>query len=346
MRVLMTGDKGYIGTILAPMLIERGHQVVGMDSDLYENCTFGQEMPALPSIRKDIRDIQAFDLEGFDAVIHLAALSNDPLGNLNPELTYEINFTASVELARMAKEAGIERFLFSSSCSTYGAAGDGMLSEEAEFNPVTPYGRSKVLVEQEVARLADSTFSPTFLRNATAYGISPRHRFDIVLNNLVAWAYTTGLVYLKSDGTPWRPIVHVEDISRAFVAVLEAPREKIHNQAFNVGINSENYRISELAEIVKETVPGCRIEYAKDAEPDKRTYRVNFDKINRVLPEFQPVWNARRGAQQLFEAYVNNQIKLEEFEGPRYKRIDQIKQLLTTGKLDDSLRWREVHQVA
>ena len=341
MRILVTGHKGYIGTVLVPMLIAKGHAVVGLDSDLYQRCTFGDDLPEIDSIRKDLRDVQAADVEGFDAVMHLAALSNDPLGNLNPNLTYEINYKASVKLAKLAKEVGVPRFLFSSSCSTYGAAGDDILTEEAEFNPVTPYGHSKVLVESEVATLADENFSPTYLRNATAYGVSPRHRFDIVLNNLVAWACTTGLVYLKSDGSPWRPIIHVQDIARAFIAILDAPREVVHNQAFNVGIDAENYRIRELAEIVRETVPGCRVEYASDAEPDKRSYRVNFGKIARLVPEFQPEWNARRGAQELYAAYQKYGVKLDEFEGPKYKRIDHIKQLLSSGELDSTLRWTE-----
>jgi len=342
MRILVTGDKGYIGTILVPMLVSEGHDVVGLDSDLYERCTYGDELPKVKSIRKDLRDIEAADLDEFDAIMHLAALSNDPLGNLNPDLTYEINHRASVNLARLAKEMGVPRFLFSSSCSSYGAAGEEMLTENAEFNPVTPYGHSKVLAEKEVAELADDNFSPTFLRNATAYGISPRMRFDIVLNNLVAWAYSTGKILIKSDGTPWRPIIHIEDIARAFIAILNAPRDVTHNQAFNVGRNDQNYRIRELAEIVRETVPNCQIEYAADAGPDKRTYRVDFSKIEQMIPEFKPVWNARLGAQELYGAYRKSELQVDEFEGPRYKRIDHIKKLLNEGQLDQTLRWTKV----
>jgi len=341
MRILVTGHRGYIGTKLVPMLITEGHTIVGLDSDFYERCTFGEELLEVPSIRKDIRDVDLKDLNGFDAIFHLAALSNDPLGNLNPELTYEINYSASVRLAQLAKQVGTPRFLFSSSCSTYGAAGDEILTEDAEFHPVTPYGHSKVLTEQNIAKLADQNFSPTFLRNATAYGVSPRHRFDIVLNNLVAWAFTTGLVYIKSDGSPWRPIIHIEDISQAFIAILNAPRELVHNQAFNVGRNEENYQIRDLAEIVSQVVPNCRVEYAKDASPDKRTYRVDFGKIARLLPDFKPQWNARRGAEELLTAYQKYGLKLEEFEGPKYKRIDHIKQLMSTGHLDGNLRWVE-----
>ena len=341
MRVLVTGHQGYIGTVMVPMLQEEDHEVVGIDSNLYEKCTFGDDVPEILTLRKDIRDIQASDLQGFDAIIHLAGLSNDPLGDLNPELTYAINHKASVRLAVLAKEVGIRRFIFSSSCSTYGAGGQDMLNENAEFHPVTPYGHAKVLVEQDVAKLADAKFSPTFLRNATAYGVSPRLRFDLVLNNLVAWAFTTGLVYIKSDGSPWRPIVHIEDISRAFIAVLHAPREKVQNQAFNVGVTQENYRIRELAEIVRETVPGCRIEYAKDGGPDKRCYRVDCTKLANTLSEYQPQWNARRGAEQLYAAYKGIGICLEDFEGPRYKRVDHIKQLLSAGRLDPTLRWQE-----
>ncbi|NEO71178.1 SDR family oxidoreductase [Moorena sp. SIO3H5] len=340
MRVLVTGHKGYIGTVMVPMLLAQGYDVFGLDSDLFEKSTFGEGIREIPELKKDIRDLTATELEGFDALIHLAGLSNDPLGNLNPDLTYQINHAASVHLAKLAKAAGIERFVFSSSCSNYGAGGDNWLTEESSFNPVTPYGISKVRVEQDVTQLADDNFSPTFLRNATAYGVSPRLRFDLVLNNLVAWAFTTGQVYIKSDGTPWRPIVHIEDISQAFIAVLEAPREVVHNQAFNVGRNEDNYRIRELAEIVKETVPGCEIEYAKDAGPDKRCYRVDCSRIIQTLPEFKPQWNARRGAQELYQAYQTVGLTLEEFEGPRYQRIAHIKQLLSTSRLDQTLRWR------
>ena len=341
MRVLVTGHRGYIGAVLVPMLLQDGHEVVGLDSDLYERCNFGNFNSEVPFIRKDVRDIEFSDLEGYDAIVHLAGLSNDPLGDLNPRLTYEINYMASLNLARLAKTAGIRRFVFSSSCSNYGASGENIIDERAKFNPVTPYGRSKVFVERDVSKLADSRFSPTFLRNATAYGLSPRLRFDLVLNNLVAWAFTTGQVHLKSDGTPWRPIVHIEDISLACLAVLNAPLDLVHNESFNVGITEENYQIRELAEIVKETVPGSHVEFAECAGPDKRCYRVDCGKLLRTLPQYKPKWNARRGAIQLYETYKEVGLKLEDFEGPRYKRIDHIKQLISGGKLDTDLRWIE-----
>jgi nucleoside-diphosphate-sugar epimerase len=338
-RVLITGHHGYIGSVLLRMLSEAGHEVVGLDSDFFVNNRFVGRVAVVPSLLRDLRDIGPADMAGFEAVLHLAALSNDPLGDLNPELTYKINHEASMQLARLAKKAGVSRFLFSSSCSMYGAAGPEMLDENAPFNPVTPYAKSKVLVEKQLTGLADQNFSPVFLRNTTAYGVSPFMRFDIVLNNLVAWAYTTGKVLIHSDGTPWRPLIHVEDICRAFMAVLEAPREAIHNQAFNVGITEENYQVRDLAQIVQETVPGCTVEYSANGGPDPRSYRVNFSKIKNALPGFQPKWNVRRGAQELYAACRESNLTLEDFDGPRFKRITHIRKLLADGRLDACLRW-------
>ncbi len=340
MRVLVTGHHGYIGSVLVPMLQAAGHEVVGLDAYYFEGCTLGEEPPEVPALRLDVRDVTPEHLEGFDAVIHLAALSNDPLGDLRPECTYQVNYEATVHLARCAKQAGVPRFLYSSSCSLYGASDDGFLTEEAPFRPVTPYGHSKILAEQALARLADETFSPTYLRNATAYGASPRLRGDLVVNNLVGYAVTTGEVLIKSDGTPWRPLVHVEDIARAFLAVLHAPRERVHNEAFNVGRTEENYQIREVAEIVQQAVPGSRVRFAEGAGPDKRNYRVDCSKIQRVLPEYRPQWTVVEGVAQLRDAYQANRLTLEVFTSARFLRIKRVLELQRAGLLDADLRWR------
>jgi nucleoside-diphosphate-sugar epimerase len=312
MRILVTGHEGYIGTVLVPLLLSAGHEVVGLDSNLFGRCTFSDGVPAIPSIQKDVRDVNLTDLDGFDGIIHLAGLSNDPLGDLNPELTYEINHAASVRLAMLAKQAGVQRFVFSSSCSNYGAGGMEMLTEESPFNPITPYGLSKVRVEQDVSKLADDRFSPTFLRNATAFGVSPRLRFDLVLNNLVAWAYATSRVHIKGDGTAWRPIVHITE---------------------------DNYQIRDLADIVEATVPNTTIEYANGGIADQRCYRVDCSKIRRMLPAFQPQWDARKGALELYETFRKTNLTVEDFEGERYKRIAHIQKLLANHELDQALRW-------
>jgi nucleoside-diphosphate-sugar epimerase len=341
MRVLVTGHNGYIGSVMMPFLRSAGHDVVGLDSFYFEDCVLGQDVSTFPSLRKDLRDVTAHDLAGFDAICHLGGLSNDPLGDLKPDWTHDINHRGSLHLATLAKDAGVRRFLFSSSCSMYGAnSTDDLLTEDAPLNPLTPYAVSKVRLEQDLTKLGEDRFSPVFLRNATAYGVSPHLRADIVLNNLVAWAFTTGKVRIMSDGTPWRPIVHIEDICRAFAAMLDAPRELIHNQAYNIGLNSENYQVRQLADLVKETVPGCEIEYAGKGGPDPRNYRVNFARLAKTFPDLKFQWSARRGAQQLYAAFKQVGLKFEDLQGRKFIRLNQLKHLLSADKLDDTLRWK------
>lgn len=347
MRVLVTGHKGYLGSVMVPFLQGAGHEITGLDSCFFENCTLGPPNEAIPELRLDIRDVQVEHLAGFDAVIHLAALCNDPLGNLNPESTYEINHRASVRVAQLAKIAGVSRFLFASSCSLYGvSSANTMLTETAQFNPITPYGETKVLVERDVALLADEKFCPTFMRNATAYGFSPRLRADIVINNLVGYACTTGEVLIQSDGTPWRPLVHAEDIARAFLAVLEAPSEVVLNEAFNVGRNDENYQIRELADMVQQVVAGSKVTYMPGGGPDPRCYRVDCTKIARALPSFKPQWNARRGIEQLYDAYKKHSLTADQFLGSRYLRIKHIQDLAHRGMIDTTLRWTKTGVIA
>jgi nucleoside-diphosphate-sugar epimerase len=339
MKVLMTGHQGYIGSVMAPFFRAAGHSVTGLDIGLFQGCFCGDPPAEFPTLRIDLRDITPHSLVGFDAVVHLAALSNDPLGNVNTQVTYDINHLASVRLAEAAKAAGIPRYLYASSCSLYGVAGDDLVAENAEFHPVTAYGESKVRAERDISRLADDKFSPVFLRNATAYGFSPSLRVDIVVNSLVGYALTTGEVFIQSDGTPWRPLVHIEDISQAFLLALTAPREKIHNEAFNVGSSLENYRIRDVAEIVRNVVPGCQIRYATDGGPDARCYRVDCSKIARVFPDFRLQWNVEKGARQLYDAYQKFGLTKDEFLGSKFLRIKRVKELQGAGRLDDSLRW-------
>jgi nucleoside-diphosphate-sugar epimerase len=342
MRILLTGHDGYLGQPLTRLLVDAGHEVVGLDSYLYDATTLGTAVPAPAEvIRKDVRDVDPGDLDGVEAVMHLAGISNDPLGDLDASLTYDINYQGTVRLAQAAKEAGVERFIFSSSCSLYGAHGDDLLDESAEFLPVTPYGESKVLAERDLSAMAGDDFSPTYLRNATAYGSSPRFRGDLVVNNLVGHAVTRGEVYLKSDGTPWRPLVHAQDIGRAFLAVAEADRALVHDEPFNVCRTSENYQIRDVAELVEELVPDSRIVLAEKAGPDKRNYRVSGDKILERLPAYQPSWTVRTGIIELYEDFVANGLTLDQLEGPGFLRIKTVQELLEAGRLGPDLRWSD-----
>ena len=338
MKVLVTGHLGYIGVEMVTVLRDAGHEVVGLDVGFFDDCDFLAPPDDVPTLRVDLRDVTPDLLNGIDAVAHLGALSNDPLGDLSPTITYDINQHASIRLARAAKQAGVKRFLFSSSCSLYGAGADGYLDENAAFNPVTPYGESKIRVEQELASLADDAFSPTYFRNATAYGVSRRLRADIVVNNLVGHAFTTGKVLMQSDGSPWRPLVHIRDIIQAFVCALTAPKEAIHNQAFNVGQTNENYRIRQVAEMVAEVVPNCELSFAAGASPDVRNYRVDFSKIESHLPGFKAAWSLRQGIEELYEAYKRIGLTKDQWTGARYYRLPTIKGLLATKALDDQLR--------
>jgi nucleoside-diphosphate-sugar epimerase len=333
MKVLITGHLGYIGVEMVPVLRAAGHEVAGLDTGLFNECDFMSPPDDAPLLDVDLRDVTPEHLRGFDAVAHLAALSNDPLGDLNPNITDDINQHASVRLARAAKEAGVGRFLFSSSCSLYGAGGESMLDESAAFYPVTAYGESKVLVEQELSKLADESFTPVYLRNATAYGVSRRLRADIVVN-----ALTTGKVLLQSDGTPWRPLVHIRDIINAFQACLTAPKETIHNQAFNVGRTQENYQIRDVALMVRDVVPNCEVAFADGASADARNYRVSFAKIENGLPGYNPVWTLRKGIEELYERYKQAELDKETWLGPRYYRLRTVKGLQERGLLDLDLK--------
>ena len=342
MRVLVAGDRGYIGAVMVPLLSAAGHDVSGLDLGLYEGCDLGPA-PAFPSGAStravcDMRDVTAGQLAGYDAVICLAALSNDPLGDLNPGATVSVNLDGTMHLAEAAKAAGVGRFLFASSCSLYGAAGSDAVMEDADLYPVTPYGETKVQAERALSAFADDDFSPTYLRNATAYGASPRLRLDIVVNNLTAVAMTTGEVRLQSDGTPWRPLVHIEDISRAFLAMLEAPRELVHDEAFNVGRAQDNVQIRQIAEMVRDAVPGSTVTLAEDAGPDLRNYRVDFSKLEDTFPDLKLRWTVREGVEELSAAYARYGMTLDDFNSSRFVRLRRIRELLTAGAVDEMLR--------
>jgi nucleoside-diphosphate-sugar epimerase len=339
MRVLITGHAGYIGAVMTPFITKAGHDAVGLDTGYFEGCDFGPAPAPVEELTLDLRDVRPEHFEGFDAVIHLASLSNDPLGYLDPEITYGINFGGSLRLALAAKEAGVSRFLFSSSCSLYGKAGSTPLDETATFAPLTPYAETKAWFERALSPMADDDFSPTYLRNATAHGASPRLRGDLVVHDLIGSALTTGEVLIKSDGTPWRPLVHVEDICRAFLAILEAPREVVHDEAFNVGQDDQNFQVSDIAELVAEAVPGSAVTYAEGGEPDSRSYQVDFSKIHTQIPAFKPEWDLRASIIDLVGAFRRQGITIELLSGPHHTRLRRIEELRHDGLLDEELRW-------
>ncbi|WP_017316837.1 NAD-dependent epimerase/dehydratase family protein [Mastigocladopsis repens] len=339
MKILVTGTEGYLGSLLPPLFIERGHEVIGVDTGFYKvGWLYNGTQVTAKTLTKDIRHITSEDLQGVDAIVHMAELSNDPTGQLAPHITYEINHKGSVRLAKLAKEAGVRRFVYMSSCSVYGVATEGDVTEESAVNPQTAYAECKTLVERDVKPLADDDFSPTFMRNATAFGASPRMRFDIVLNNLAGLAWTTKEIKMISDGTPWRPLVHALDICKAIVCAVEAPRDIVHNQIFNVGDTANNYRVKEIAQIIAEVFPDCKLSFG-DQGADNRSYRVSFEKINTVLPGFKCDWNAQRGAQQLYDLFLQIDMTEDVFLHRGFTRLKQLEYLIRTQQIDKDFFW-------
>lgn len=342
--ILVTGSAGYIGTVMMKFLKDHSYEAIGLDCNYYQGCQlYKNEKLPFKQITKDIRDINNKDLNGITSIIHLAALSNDPLGEMNPLLTHEINYAASVRLAYLAKKAGVKRFIFSSSCSLYGISPDDKpIKENGQLTPITSYAKSKVEAEKDISSLATSSFHPIFMRNATVYGISRSMRLDLVVNNLSAWGFLNNKVAVNSDGTPWRPLIHVEDVCRAFIAALKAPPEKINNQAFNVGLNEENYQVKDIARQVKEIIPGCQVEILNKTGPDERTYRVDFSKIKKTLPQFKPIWSLKKGIGELYLGYENLGLSKKDFESPKFFRMKWMKELIRSEKLDRKLKWKPV----
>ena len=340
-KIIVTGHTGFIGSLLAPMLVEKGYEVVGIDTKYFdEDCEFYAPKKGFLEIKKDTRDITEEDLKGAYAICHLAALSNDPMGDLDEQLTFDINHLASVEIAKLAKKVGVEKYIYSSSCSLYGIAdGDVALDETAEFNPVTAYAKSKVYSERDIVPLATDDFAVTFMRNSTAYGVSPKLRADLVVNNLVGWAVTTGQIKIMSDGSPWRPLVHAEDIARAFIAVIEAPKEVINRKSYNVGQTEENFQIRDIAKLVGEVIPNCEVIITGEHGGDSRSYRVNFDLIAKELPNFKPKWTLKEGIKEVYEAYKKYQMDDEKFNSKAFIRLKELQHLMSTNKINNKLFW-------